>query len=177
MPEPVKVLSLQQPYCDLILCGLKWSENRSWRTHYRGRIYLHSSRLCATEIKEWSNRGINLRKHLELRIGEILGCAELVDCVRPVELLRFAPKPVRDKQALWFGKTNIGRIVPARLEPVAAFLSGIDAQTWEHVTFDPEGFCWILSKPQVLAQPVATGGKLNVWEFPWDQRFNAFRDL
>lgn len=38
----LKVLSVRQPYAYLIIYGGKDVENRTWRTHYRGRLYIHS---------------------------------------------------------------------------------------------------------------------------------------
>jgi hypothetical protein len=111
-----------------------------------------------------------------MRTGAILGCAELVDCIRPTEILRFAPKPIRDKQALWFGKVSTRTKIPPHLEAVAEFLCGVDAESWWHIGFDPEGFCWILRQPQLLAESVPCKGRLNVWEHDWDQRFGQFRD-
>lgn len=35
-------LSLDTPWAYMVASGVKWVENRSWRTDYRGRIYIHS---------------------------------------------------------------------------------------------------------------------------------------
>lgn len=37
------VLSVQNPWSDLICRGIKDVENRSWPTDYRGKLYIHSS--------------------------------------------------------------------------------------------------------------------------------------
>lgn len=36
-------LSIKNPYSYLVCTGAKWVENRTWKTDYRGRIYIHSS--------------------------------------------------------------------------------------------------------------------------------------
>lgn len=36
-------LSIKNPVSYLVCSGAKWIENRSWKTDYRGRIYIHSS--------------------------------------------------------------------------------------------------------------------------------------
>jgi len=41
MPE--KALSIKNPWAYLIAMGIKDVENRSWKTHFRGRIYIHAS--------------------------------------------------------------------------------------------------------------------------------------
>jgi hypothetical protein len=43
MNSEIKVLTVRQPWADAILSGLKTVENRSYRTKYRGKLYIHSS--------------------------------------------------------------------------------------------------------------------------------------
>ena len=39
----MKALSIKQPWASLIAHGIKDIENRNWKTHFRGRIYIHAS--------------------------------------------------------------------------------------------------------------------------------------
>lgn len=39
----MKALTIKQPWASLIVEGIKDIENRTWKTNYRGRIYVHSS--------------------------------------------------------------------------------------------------------------------------------------
>lgn len=39
----MKVLSLTEPFATLILNGSKIVETRSWKTSYRGELYIHAS--------------------------------------------------------------------------------------------------------------------------------------
>lgn len=39
----MKALSIKQPWASLIAQGIKDIENRTWKTSYRGRIYIHAS--------------------------------------------------------------------------------------------------------------------------------------
>lgn len=49
----MKVLSLTEPYVTLIKNGTKKIETRSWKTSYRGKLYIHAS---STKIpKEYKN--------------------------------------------------------------------------------------------------------------------------
>ena len=49
----MKVLSLTEPYATLIKENKKKIETRSWKTSYRGELYIHAS---STNIpKEWKN--------------------------------------------------------------------------------------------------------------------------
>jgi hypothetical protein len=56
-------------------------ENRSWRTHYRGRPWIHAA--PQPRRREWlaaKRRGLWLPEE-PLPRGVILGCVELVDCL------------------------------------------------------------------------------------------------
>ena len=50
----MKVLSLTEPYAALIKERKKKIETRSWKTSYRGELYIHASK---THIpKEWKDK-------------------------------------------------------------------------------------------------------------------------
>ena len=40
----IKVLSVRQPWAWLICAGFKDVENRSWKTSYQGRLYIHAGK-------------------------------------------------------------------------------------------------------------------------------------
>jgi hypothetical protein len=40
----VKALSIRQPWAWLIVNGQKDIENRCWKTHFRGKIYVHAAK-------------------------------------------------------------------------------------------------------------------------------------
>lgn len=40
----VKVITIKQPWANLIVEGIKDVENRTWQTKYRGEIYVHTSK-------------------------------------------------------------------------------------------------------------------------------------
>ena len=68
----VKVLSIRQPHADEIIFGRrKWAENRTWRTNYRGELYIHASRWDGPRQKT-PGRGV---------VGAIIGKVKLVDVV------------------------------------------------------------------------------------------------
>jgi len=39
----MKVLSIKEPFATLIKDGVKIYETRSWKTNYRGELYIHAS--------------------------------------------------------------------------------------------------------------------------------------
>ncbi len=72
------MLTVRQPWASLIVADIKDVENRTWRTHYRGRLLIHAgSNLDRAACKEW---------HMpDWPKGQIIGCVTLVDCVRDYE--------------------------------------------------------------------------------------------
>ena len=77
----MKVLSLTEPCATLIKNGIKTIETRSWKTNYRGKLYIHaSSTKIPKEFKENKDlmRLVNVN---ELNFGNIICVCDLVDCV------------------------------------------------------------------------------------------------
>lgn len=84
----ILALSIQQPWADLIMCGAKGVENRTWQTSHRGRLLVHAS-------KQWNSHGQTLAALLGHPVERCtaatgyLGHVELVDvhrdhgCCRP----------------------------------------------------------------------------------------------
>lgn len=78
----LKALSLTQPYAELIKNGVKSIETRSWRTDYRGIMYIHAS---STKIPKGSRENTELMKLAEgndMDYGAIICSCNLVDCVQ-----------------------------------------------------------------------------------------------
>lgn len=77
----MKVLSLTEPYATLILNGNKHIETRSWKTTYRGKLYIHAS---MTKIKKetLNNKELmSLVENKDLNFGYIICKCDLVDCI------------------------------------------------------------------------------------------------
>lgn len=72
----MKVITIKQPFASLIAAGLKEYEFRTWKTNYRGKIYIHAGlgtdRKAIEKFKDYN---------LEYPKGEIIAVAELVDCI------------------------------------------------------------------------------------------------
>ncbi len=93
--KKIKVLSVRQPWAWLIVSGYKNIENRSWKTDYRGELFIHAGKsfdwnaltyLCPSLYYEmvclhFGIRGqqITMRKE---EFGAIVGYCELTGCVR-----------------------------------------------------------------------------------------------
>ena len=85
----MKALTIKQPWADLIIAGIKDIENRTWKTSYRGRVLIHTSKspcsrgdLDACPLSALSEN-INLDKYAPGRFtnGAIIGSVDIVDCV------------------------------------------------------------------------------------------------
>jgi hypothetical protein len=88
----LNTLSVQQPYALLEVLGIKDIENRTWKTDYRGRIYIHACawksgrptyQLTEEQKSIASNYPIvkSLLDEKELMYSAIIGHVDLVDIV------------------------------------------------------------------------------------------------
>lgn len=72
----MKVLSIREPWASIIINGYKKYEFRSWKTNYRGKIFIHASKNIEKDnIKRFEKLNINYSP------GFIIGEAEIVDCI------------------------------------------------------------------------------------------------
>ena len=103
----MKVLSLTEPYATLIKIGVKKIETRSWKTSYRGKLYIHAS---STKIpKEYKNNKelMNLVNVNELNFGNIICSCNLVDCIEMTD--KFIEEVKKNKEEFICGVYKIGR--------------------------------------------------------------------
>src|SRR5262245_57921137 len=85
----MKCLSLIQPWATLVILGVKRNDTRSWRTRYRGRVFIHASRqfperfraLCSVEPYRSVLRQGAFYHSADLPTGALIGTVELVDCL------------------------------------------------------------------------------------------------
>ena len=93
----IKVLSIRQPWAWLICSGFKNIENRSWRTNYRGRLYIHAGKSFDWDALDWLEqfweyhtlvcrhfgilRDWRITMHKD-EFGAIVGYADLTDCIQ-----------------------------------------------------------------------------------------------
>ena len=81
----MEALSIRQPWAWLIVNGYKDIENRSRRTHFRGRIYVHTGKNIASLDdfpEQWEyirQSGIVIPPNLPT--GAIVGEVTIADCV------------------------------------------------------------------------------------------------
>lgn len=103
----MKVLSIKEPFASLIKNEIKHIETRSWKTNYRGKLYIHAS--LANDLKKYQDRLelMELIKDLDLSYGKIICKCNLVDCVYMTE--EFIEKIKENQQEYVCGMYSVGR--------------------------------------------------------------------
>ena len=87
MSNPTKALSIRQPWASLIAHGIKDIENRTWKTNFRGRIYIHVSATKKFNINLTDDQTVKAFPVLTtaangtMPFGAIIGEVDIVDCV------------------------------------------------------------------------------------------------
>lgn len=143
----LKALSIKQPWASLIAHGIKDIENRTWKTNYRGRIFIHASFRPAFISGYVQNLPVGFwtglreaQKHLLLNSfqdkGAIIGEVDIVDCVE-------------DHPSIWAEKTErIFNINSGKFLPKSSVYN------------------WVLANPVLYDEPILNvKGKLSFWEF------------
>lgn len=82
----MRALSIQPPWGELIMSGIKRFENRTWRTEYRGPLLVHASKKVDKDSIPFIRSMVNVSNPAYAQIvespkcGVILGSVDLVDC-------------------------------------------------------------------------------------------------
>lgn len=79
--KKMKVLSLTEPYATLIKEKKKFVETRSWKTNYRGILYIHASLTNIKKVDKENKELMSLIENIPLNYGHIICKCNLVDCV------------------------------------------------------------------------------------------------
>lgn len=77
----MKVLSIREPYATLIKKKVKHIETRSWKTNYRGELYIHASKTKMFREDANNKELMKLVSLEELNYGNIICKCKLVDCI------------------------------------------------------------------------------------------------
>lgn len=77
----MKVLSLKEPYATLVKENKKLVETRSWKTTYRGELYIHASTTKISKECRENKELMALIENIPLNFGNIICKCKLVDCI------------------------------------------------------------------------------------------------
>ena len=84
----MKVLSVKEPFATLILNGIKKIETRSWKTNYRGELFIHASGKTLAKEFLTDDFVINLIKDMDMNYGNIIcKCTKINGVQRIITLL------------------------------------------------------------------------------------------
>ena len=76
----MKVISIKEPYASLIKDKKKFIETRSWKTNYRGKLYIHASLAKITKEIE-NNKELMKLIDSKMSYGYIICKCDLKDCI------------------------------------------------------------------------------------------------
>lgn len=149
----MKALSIKQPWASLIAHGIKDIENRTWKTSFRGRIYIHASGKWdvrsngnnPNDIFTWDqlkaipdivgsnflDYGVIVKDH-ETPLSAIIGEIEIVDCVI-------------NHESIWAEKTE-------------------GVTVGNQFYYKKPIYNWVLANPVLYEEPIPAKGKLSFWE-------------
>lgn len=147
----MKAISIKQPWASLIAHGIKDIENRTWKTNFRGRVYIHVSGkeagsvldlLNPEQFDEWTKYLNTLNKFPDKPVSAIIGEIDIVDCVI-------------NHPSIWAEKSeNYSLFNP---KGVPAFVGKKELKPI---------YNWVLSNPILYEKPILNvKGKLSFWDF------------
>ncbi len=107
----MKVLSIKQPYVELILSGKKTIELRTWNTKFRGEFLIHASKTPDNEAMKKFN-------YENLPTGKILGKITLTNIKNYEETNDFTLDQDKHKATSSWGKYGFILTNPKRIQPI-----------------------------------------------------------
>lgn len=152
--EPIKAITIWQPWATLIALRLKGFETRGRRTHYRGPIAIHAGMRIDHEACEQepikSVLAANGFTVDNLPTGAVIAIAELTECWEVV------------------GKSHVPVLGTHVLtDSTGSKMFGItqDTNEFHFGDFTPGRFAWEMSNVQQLPQPVPAKGQQGLWNW------------
>lgn len=132
-----------QPWASLFILGEAQYETRTWRTHYRGPLAIHTSKKIDKPVIAHNNMKLLLQKHgytkENLPTGMIIGICTLVNCLKVIE-----------NHQTW-ALLEDGRMVSGNDYFLGDFREGC--------------YAWEVSDRKLLEHFIPASGKLGLWEF------------
>jgi hypothetical protein len=141
----MKALSIKQPWASLIAHGIKDIENRTWKTNFRGRIYIHVSGVSAgspaqvlnkDQLNSFLMKAFFRYSDTSLIKSAIIGEVDIIDCVI-------------NHPSIWADKGKL-----------------FDLNGYGHTENYKPTYNWVLANPVLYDKPILNvKGKLSFWEW------------
>jgi hypothetical protein len=141
LSEPVKTITLTQPWATLVAIGAKRFETRSWQTRYRGPLAIHAAKgYGSKEEFVWTCRqplfaralvAAGFKTPAALPLGAVVATCELHAVYRVEE--------VRD---------------------------GLSEEERAFGGYEDGRYAWMLREVRALPAPIPANGALSLWQ--WD---------
>jgi hypothetical protein len=145
-----KVITLLQPWAQLVVTtdkngvAFKEFETRSFQTHYRGELFIHSSARMHAGDFELCQEDPDFKACIpdvsQLKLGFIIGKVTLVKCI-----------PTNNSEAMAYITHKRGGIAARR-----EFRFG---------DYRNNRYAWELKDPILFANPIFARGQLQVWNY------------
>lgn len=103
----MKVLSIREPFATLIANNIKHIETRSWKTNYRGELFIHASGKNLSKDFSINASLLDLVNNMQMNYGNIICKCKLVDCVYMDD--EFITTIMKDPIEYEFGDYKVGR--------------------------------------------------------------------
>jgi hypothetical protein len=139
----MKALTIKQPWASLIVEGIKDIENRTWRTNFRGRIYVHCSKPTKFDVQMTDPQTIAAMPVLKqafdgtMAFGAIIGEVDIIDCVL-------------NHSSIW------AEHKATKIKTVDGVKTEVEVPVWN----------WVLANPVKYDKPILNvKGALSFWEF------------
>ena len=157
----MKAISIKQPWASLIAHNIKNIENRTWKTNFRGTVYIHA---CAepkikAEIysvlnqEQWEevNDNVSLNEYnpYNLQFSAVIGEVEIVDCVI-------------NHESIWAEKTqNVYKKPSIKDKNFRGYKEALKMYQENKPIYN-----WVLANPILYEKPILNvKGKLSFWEY------------
>jgi len=142
----MKALTIKQPWASLIAHGIKDIENRTWRTNFRGRIYIHASAKSVgndletiINYEQFKSIPEDLQHYFTNGIWQtstIIGEVDIIDCVI-------------NHPSIWAEKAQ-----------------PYDFDEFYFPLYKKPVYNWVLANPVLYDKPILNvKGKLRFWEY------------
>jgi hypothetical protein len=128
----MKVLSIKEPYATLICNGNKYIETRSWKTKYRGELFIHASgKKLATEYIT-NSYVLEIIQNMDMNFGNIICRGDLVDCIYMDE--KFLQNIKQNDNEYNLGLYELGRYawVFENIEPIKPIPAKGNLNIWNY---------------------------------------------